>query len=807
MFSKTPLLLVFFLCTLNMMSTAQTSAWSGYVGYFDAQNPNVYRKEAPLLPCQFVKNGILRIEPNLTPQSAARRAFWSNFEFKSPICLSDNFTYEIRFKNNSAINGIPAYDAVIDLSTSAGSTGCALMGETSAQTFTSLSVAGQVLVSNQPYLVLNYTDWVVVKLKFQNKTVSYYYNDKLFFSAPYTGNVCNLDGFNLRFKGSGAVDWVKVVNDNDKTVAYFEEFTSCTALAKPADCDASLSAVANAPCEGDTLKLSTPKQAMTYEWTGPNGYKSSLQNPMMTKAGVINDGTYTLKAQINSCQTSTQSINVKVKTKPVLNLGGDTSICNGQTYALDAKNDGSTYNWSSGSNSRFLSVKTSGTYAVTVTNNNACKVADTVKINVAASPIIAGITTKKPTCYGKCDGEVSANAKGGFGAPYTYKWSGDRSSLNVISRCAGDITLTVTDSKGCKIETVASLSQPSKINAVAWGDTIYNGFAVRCANSQDGQATVKPTGGAGGYSVIWKTNPLQVSTTAMGLKADTTYKVYVFDKNGCNDSTTVQLTAPAAVSASFSVKDVKCNGDKNGEITLKDVKGGVAPYSFIFQDKKFTFDSLTRIDNLESRDYAFEIKDANNCAIPQNMTIKNPPKLKIVSTEDTLIHFGDDLTLYAGLAPPSVLSSVRWTSNLDSLNFECKNCRFSKVSPRVPTFFKVTVKDTFGCEARKEILVRVDKKRKVFVPTAFSPNEDGQNDFFMVYAGRGAKRVLNFSIFNRWGALIHQARDFSPDDDTKSWNGQFDGTNSLVDTYIWFAEIEFEDGEKEIFKGDVALIR
>jgi gliding motility-associated-like protein len=804
MILKSPPILVFFLCVLYFYSTAQTSAWSGYVTYFD--NQNVYSREANLSPCQYVKNGTLRIDPTLTAQNNVR-FYWTNFEFKSPICLTDNFTYELKFKNNSAIKGIAAYDAVIGLTTPSGGTGCTLMGEASGQSYTNLSVAGQFLASNEPYLVLNYSDWAVVKLKFQNKTVSYYYNDKLFFSAPYTGNVCNLEGFNFRFKGSAAVDWIKVVNDDDKSIVYFEDFLACNNMSKPVECNPSVTALSNTPCEGDTLKLTTPTQAAIYEWTGPNGFVSSLKNPMLIKAKVANAGTYTLKAQLNACQILTQSINARVNERPIVDLGSDTSICNGQIYALDAKNVGSTYQWNSGLNSRFFSVKNSGTYAVTVSSNEGCKSMDTIKIEVATTPILAGISVKKPSCYGKCDGEVSANAKGGFGAPYIYRWSGDRTNLNVVSRCAGDITLTVTDSRGCKIETVATISQPAKINAVAWGDTIYNGYAVRCANSQDGQALVKPSGGAGGYSVVWKTNPLQVSSTATGLKADTTYKVYVYDKNGCNDSTTVRLQAPPVLSGNFSVKDVRCNGDKNGEITVKEIKGGVAPYSFIFQDKKFPFVGLSRLDNLESGTYNVELRDVNNCAVPDTMRIKNPPKLKIISTEDTLIHFGDDVTLYAGLAPPSVVSSIKWASNLDTFNLDCKNCRFAKASPRVPTFFKIIAKDTFGCEARKEILVRVDKQRKVFVPTAFSPNDDGQNDFFMVYAGKGTRRILNFSIFNRWGALIHQARDFKPEDDSKSWDGKFNGVNLGDDTYIWFVEIEFEDGEREIFKGDISLLR
>ena len=55
--------------------------------------------------------------------------------------------------------------------------------------------------------------------------------------------------------------------------------------------------------------------------------------------------------------------------------------------------------------------------------------------------------------------------------------------------------------------------------------------------------------------------------------------------------------------------------------------------------------------------------------------------------------------------------------------------------------------------------------------------------------------------------MIFQVRDFAPNDETKFWNGTYNGENTPLDTYIWCAEIEFEDGEREVFKGDVTIMR
>jgi gliding motility-associated-like protein len=779
---------------------AQSSAWRGYVTYFNAQN--VYSTEPDLATCNYVRNGELRIQPTSTNRSL----YWTNFEFNAPICLTDNFSYEVKFKNNSALNGFSAYDVALGLLTSNGSTGCTLMGDPIGQQWTNIVVADQALITDKPYLVLDMTDWVIIKLTFQNNVITYSKNDVPFFTAPYTGKICNLDGLSFRFKGSAAVDWIRITNNDDKSMIYSEDFQVCNNMSAPTSCTPSVNLTSNKPCEGDTLKLSTPNRATAYEWTGPNGFRSNAQNPVIPRTNRLNGGTYSLKAQLNACQTVTENIDVRVNLLPIVSLGNDTALCSGQSISLNAGNIGSTYKWQNGSSNRLLDATTTGNFSVTVTNTEGCKAMDTVKITVAASTITPTILVKKPTCYGKCDGEVSANAKGGFGAPFSYNWSGGRTTQTVVGRCSGDITITITDSKGCKIATVASVGQPPKVEATATPDTIYNGYSVRCPNSEDGQATVKPGGGVGNYTFVWQTNPLQTDRTAKGLKADTTYKVFVYDKNGCVDSTLVSLKAPPLLEADFSVKHVKCFGEKNGVVILDSIKGGVSPYTYTFNEKKYTIDSVRTYNNLAGGDYVFEIRDTNGCTIEKSLNIKNPPKLKIISTSDTMIHFGDDISLFAGVDTPSVLNSVLWKPLRDSM-VGCKECRVTLSSPRVTTLYKLTVKDTFGCSASKDIIVRVDKQRKIFVPNAFSPNDDGQNDVFMIYAGSGTKRILNFTVFNRWGAQIYQAKDFSPNDNSKSWDGYFNGNEVANDAYIWFAEIEFEDGDREIFKGDIVVIK
>jgi gliding motility-associated-like protein len=790
------------LCLGCSRLAAQVSAWKGFVTYFD--NTGTYKNENDLANCTYVKNGELRIEPNATTQSP----YWTNFEYKAPICLPDNFSYEIKVKNNRALNGFDAYDVAIDLLSPNGITGCTLMGSPSAQRWTSLIVNGDVLATNAPFLVVDLSNWAVIKMQFKNNIATYSHNGNVFFTAPYTTNICSFDGFSLRLKGSAVVDFIRITNDDNNSNIFFEDFTNCNNMASPTGCNPTLLMTANTPCEGDSLRLSTTTRATLYEWSGPNNFKASEPVLVIPKANPSLGGTYTLKAKLSACQTISNSVDVKVNPLPKVDLGKDTAFCNGQTYALDAQNAGSTYKWQDGSSKKIFTVKNTAEYAVTVTNTEGCRKADTVNVTIAANPILATVTVKKPQCFNTCNGEVNVKSLGGFGAPFSYVWSGGRTGANLIGRCAGDIGLTVTDSKGCAYTTIVAVTQPQRIDVKVVPNEVYNGYAVRCPESDDGQAVVQAVGGNGGYSYVWLTAPFQTTKSVNNLRADTTYKVYVFDKNGCSDSTTFSLTAPPKLEGDFTIKNARCHGEKSGIIVLDSIRGGVAPYYFMFNDKKHTIEEAREFKGLGGGEYTFSLRDTNNCSVDKKINVLDPPKLEIIGSSDTLIHFGDSLLLTANVAAPSVLGSVKWLPTRDSTGLVCNDCPDTYASPRLTTFYKITIKDTFGCEVKKQILVNVDKRRRVFAPNIFTPNGDGENDSFTLHIGTGTKQVSRFSVFNRWGALVYNAqKSMKFDDDALSWDGLFNGSISESDTYVWVAEIEFEDGETEVFKGDFTLVR
>ena len=88
------------------------------------------------------------------------------------------------------------------------------------------------------------------------------------------------------------------------------------------------------------------------------------------------------------------------------------------------------------------------------------------------------------------------------------------------------------------------------------------------------------------------------------------------------------------------------------------------------------------------------------------------------------------------------------------------------------------------------------------------PNEDGKNDVFMIYADEwSVAKISQLQIFSRWGEKVYEELDFPPNERGHGWDGVFKGERMSGGVFVYFAEIEFVDGVKKMFKGDVAIVK
>jgi gliding motility-associated-like protein len=118
--------------------------------------------------------------------------------------------------------------------------------------------------------------------------------------------------------------------------------------------------------------------------------------------------------------------------------------------------------------------------------------------------------------------------------------------------------------------------------------------------------------------------------------------------------------------------------------------------------------------------------------------------------------------------------------------------------------------DENGCAGTGSILINVDPNRNVFIPNIFTPgNPSGQNDHFNVYAGAGVKNINFMQVFNRWGELMYERKNFFPDNDNLSegWDGRYKGDVVMPGVYVYIVEVEFLDDRVLLYRGDVTVIR
>ena len=191
------------------------------------------------------------------------------------------------------------------------------------------------------------------------------------------------------------------------------------------------SVTSSSVCADNTLNLNlstTGTSPLTHSWTGPNGFTSSSQNPSISSATTAATGSYSITVS-NGCGTSTSSVTGTVNALPTATItpSGATTFCSGNSITLTASS-GSSYLWSTGETTQAITVSTSGSFSVTVTNASNCSAtssATTVTVNPTVVPSVS-IASDLGTSV--CPGATvtfTATPTNGGTASYQWKLNGN----------------------------------------------------------------------------------------------------------------------------------------------------------------------------------------------------------------------------------------------------------------------------------------------------------------------------------------------------------------------------------------------
>lgn len=345
-------------------------------------------------------------------------------------------------------------------------------------------------------------------------------------------------------------------------------------------------------CEGSTIQLNG-SAGTTYSWTGPNGWTSNLQNPIIPNCTVANAGVYSLTVTGVGClAASTTTVNVVPAITP--SAGMDDTVCFGSpiplfgqiSVATDAKSwsyyaptvsPAPAVSFSPASNNLtpIVSVTQPGTYNfILLESNPVCGIVrDTVVIFVKQMNIQTSFTN--PICNGSADGTITVNGVAATESSFDggSTWN---PTLTGTGFTAGTYNVCVRDNNLCQACAQVTLTDPPPIIISLSNDTLV---------CQNGTATlVASASGGSGYVYNWAQFPGTTDTQYGQPIANTYYSVQAVSTDGCpSNLDSIYVTVRPPISGTISPNDTVCPGYST-MVTATAVDGIGAPFTFTWSD-------------------------------------------------------------------------------------------------------------------------------------------------------------------------------------------------------------------------------
>ncbi|MEL7425542.1 MAG: gliding motility-associated C-terminal domain-containing protein [Bacteroidota bacterium] len=563
----------------------------------------------------------------------------------------------------------------------------------------------------------------------------------------------------------------------------------------------------------------------TYQWSGPGitGANGTLENPT-----VQSDGTYTLVVtnEQYGCLSAPAEVEVTdlAYVPQVVIEVLDVLDCATQTVQIDARDsDGGpefVYQWLDGDlnpipgeNSLLLNVNIAQFYTLqvldTITgcdNSGMIEVEENELYPLAEAGINQIITCGDPIVT--LDGTSSQ-----MGGQISYLWTtpagafvGNTNNNTAQVNEPGWYYILVTDEfNGCANADSVFVDQNVEPPVAFTSDdfeldcnfptTSLSGAGSSVGSTFDYQWLLNG-------SAISGANSLSYTAVAPG-----TYTLVVTDtENECTarDANLITLNPAAPEALDFFTDTPTCEGDDDGGLFISGVQGGTPPFMFSVGGGPYT--EVTNYNNLVAGDYDIIVEDATGCLLLTTITVPDGNNLQLELGPDQYLNEGELADIYPQITVDSAsLVAIDWQTVAD---LPCPGCVVQlDLDLKESTQFFLSIKDENGCTAEDRLTIFINKERNIYVPNAFSPNGDGDNDFFYIFADQSVEEIKSFIVFNRWGESVFEVYGSQPNDPRWGWDGTYRGQPVNTAVYVWMAEVEFANGDVEIIKGDVVIMR
>jgi gliding motility-associated-like protein len=435
-----------------------------------------------------------------------------------------------------------------------------------------------------------------------------------------------------------------------------------------------------------------------------------------------------------------------------------------------------------------------GDYAIRLQDSNGCEQVLSIPLRelvLELDPVVQAVTP--PACFGLADGAIQVEISNGL-PPYQYDFNDGQGYVDASSLAnlpAGLYQVDVRDANLCRGRFSFALEDPPLL-AVTFAES-----PISCHGLADGGLAAWAEGGTGDYRYAWSTGSTAAEIDQLAAGA---YALSLEDAAGCRLVAAYSLGQPAALQPRLTAAiPPPCAGAADGRLTVG-MAGGTRPYSYRLDGGASQPDST--FAGLPAGAYLLTVRDSAGCEAILMATIDDPPALQVDAGERQVVILGYEALLRAQPNWPVV--SYQWSP---AEGLSCSDCPAPSARPLRNTLYTVEVVDEDGCRAVDSVEVAISPERPLYIPNAFSPNEDGRNDVFTAYGGPGLRRIVSLKVFDRWGGLAFERQNLGDASAVLAWNGQIQSRPAPPGVYAFLLEAEFIDGQRRHFSGEVVLIR
>ncbi len=585
-------------------------------------------------------------------------------------------------------------------------------------------------------------------------------------------------------------------------------------------------ASSNGPiCADSTLLLfaSDTATGVTYHWTGPNGFTSTLQNPVITGATTAASGTYYVIVTVNTtgCSSAAGSVSVLVKPTPTLPVVSTNSpVCSGSDLALHASStpSGAIFTWTgpssytaTGSDPVLLYADTlrSGVYTVVATLSGCPSLPASVTATVnpippmpvttdltycqydPATPLTA--TGSSLTWYATISGSSIPTPTPGTAIPGTTTYyvtqtvlgcESPRAPLHVTVNTKPVVNINPARSYICHGDTLTLNFSGPVLTGATYLWTMPAGATIISGSDTSMGPIVAQFDSAGN-------NVVTLTVTANGCSTTGHYTVHVaptpvIDAYIAPDICVGDTTLLGLTFASPGIDHYSWSTDSTHFHVISAMSGTGGPFTVSWDTAGMYIISVTGYSTQES---------CPTHTIYDSVLVHGLPDATFSSTDVTCT--GDTALFTAHTISSS--NSYAWAPAGYFLGITSAPSVYGVVM--APGYISLTVTDPFGCHSTDSLLYSPSYCCSIDFPTAFTPNNDGHNDVYKPITD-GHHMLSVFRIVNRWGVTVYSTAST----EHIGWDGTFGGAPQDMGTYYWYIRYTCE-GHTVERSGDLTLIR